>query len=182
MNTTTDRKGHCGSLRAAIATTLAVLLTAWSANARAVQASPDAFQMMAIEDSAHGKLVTKGRYEEAIERIESRSSRSKAFAAQNNLCVAYAKTMALYKAVVACETALEARELRKPATHFHLPASRRILRDRAIALSNRGVLRFVMGDLDGAREDFEVAIALNSGLEEPEENLLRLETASVARR
>ena len=57
MNTTTDRQGHCGSLRAAIATTLAVLLTAWSANTLADRPSPEAFQMMAIEDSAHGELV-----------------------------------------------------------------------------------------------------------------------------
>lgn len=182
MNTTTDRKGHCGSLGAAIAKTLAVLWTAWSANALADRPTPEAFHMMAIEDSAYGQLVTKGRYEEAIERIESRSIRSEAFAAQNNLCVAYAKTMALYKAVVACEAALEVREVRKPATQFHSPAARQRLRDRAIALSNRGVLRFVIGDPEGAREDFEASIALDSGLDEPNENLLHLETSSVARR
>ena len=182
MNITTDRKGHCGPLRAAIATTLAVLLTAWSANALADRPSLDTFQMMAVEDSAQGKLVVEGRYEEAIERLETRSIRNRSFAAQNNLCVAYAKTMALYKAVVACETAIEARKLRKPATHHHLPASRQMLRDRAVALSNRGVLRFVMGDPEGAREDFEASVALKSGLDEPDENLLHLETASVARR
>lgn len=138
--------------------------------------------MMAIEDSAQGALVKAGRYEEAIKRISARPVRGDAFAANNNLCIAYAKTMALYEAVIACEAAVDSRELRKRAAFQHSSVARQKLRDRAIALSNRGVLRFAIGDLEGAREDFEASIALDSGLEEPGENLLRLQAASIARR
>jgi hypothetical protein len=47
--------------------------------------------------------------------------------------------------------------------------------DRALALSNRGVIR-ATGDDSGARQDFELAIKLGRKLSAPVENLARLET------
>jgi Tfp pilus assembly protein PilF len=48
--------------------------------------------------------------------------------------------------------------------------------DRALALSNRGVIRAITGDDSGARQDFELAIKLGRNLRAPTENLARLET------
>lgn len=175
MNTTTHRKIHCGPLGTAVA----VLLAAWSSTAIADD-DKAAFRMMAIENTAQGDLVTAGRYEEAIEKITARRISKREFDKYNNLCVAYAKTRALYEAVVACETALEARKRYDAPSYFRSSYEKLQVRDRAVALSNRGVLRAVMGDKDGAREDFEASLALDADLEEPAENLALLAARNVA--
>ncbi len=48
-------------------------------------------------------------------------------------------------------------------------------RDSAIALTNRGVVLALTGDLAGARRDFENAIRLRVRLSEPVDNLNRLQ-------
>jgi len=131
------------------------------------------FHMMAIADRAAGELVTSGRFAEAIERITARGF-SSGFDAQNNLCVAYTKTGKLERARVACDAAIEERRTDRAAVAGYSAATRGERRDRAIALSNRGVLRVVLGDLDGAREDFEKSAELDGRLDEPAANLARL--------
>lgn len=139
--------------------------------------APSGLRMMAIENRAHGKLLTSGRYVEAIEKISAHRDRIERFERHNNLCVAYTKTRDLQKAAAACEAALETREGVTAQNASYWSSNRLKLRDRAIALSNRGVLRAVTGDMDGAREDFSAAAKLSDELDEPLENLALIATA-----
>jgi hypothetical protein len=50
----------------------------------------------------------------------------------------------------------------------------------ALALSNRGVLHVVQGDVELARQDFTVATELKSGIAALAKNLARLDNAYVA--
>ncbi len=158
--------------RLLIATT--ALLACWSAGSVAGEQQPPTFRMMAIENLAGGDLVTEGRYAEAIEKITARRVSASDFAAHNNLCVAYVKTKALDKAAAACEAAIELRSRDADPGYLHSAVVRQKLRDRAIALSNRGVLRAITGDVTGARDDFEKSAKLADDIDEPLINLDRL--------
>lgn len=172
MKTTTHRySGHAA--KAAFA-----LFIALSSAGAMADESPDAFTMTAIEPEAAGELVTAGRYAEAIEQITSR--RATSFVMQNNLCVAYAKSKAVTEAFAACEAALNVRRTVTAPTYLYSTVIAKKQRDRAIALSNRGVLRAVTGDVDGARADFEESLELYSTFDAAEANLAQLQKRLTA--
>lgn len=162
-------------LTAICATTL---LAAQPATADGV---PSVYEMSVIEDTAQGRRLTKGDYTNAIEELEAPALFDRAtFAKSNNLCVAYTMTMKFDEAALACDAALEIRErVRLPAPWYASAINRTKVRDKALALSNRGVLRAVTGDVAGARADFERAIALEAELDAPEANLIRLDAKAV---
>ena len=120
--------------------------------------------MNAVLDRAYGHFVSAGHYRKAIRsnhRHARRLSRyghgtSKLpFDVATNLCVAYTMTEQLDSAELACNAAVKAAEKMADATS---PMFNNAVSDQAIAYSNRGVFRAVSGDLDGAREDFDLAI------------------------
>jgi hypothetical protein len=49
----------------------------------------------------------------------------------------------------------------------------------AVALSNRGVIRAVSGDIEQARQDFKAAMKFSSTLTAPAENLAALEAKTT---
>lgn len=126
------------------------------------------FTMAVITDTALGDRVQSGRYEQAISKLTgSRIHSFDKFARQNNLCVAYAKTVDLTNAVAACDAAIAKVREREELAHKRprrSHAARAYRSDLAIALSNRGVLLAVQGDIDEAKEAFEAAIELKSGI------------------
>lgn len=141
------------------------------------QADTGTFHMMAVIDSASGELLTDGKYRQAIDKISAKKRQRNSFAAHNNLCVAYTKTRSFDEASEACDAAVQKRRRVGTTTAPYAPALRGAsARDHAVALSNRGVLRAVTGDIKGAREDFEASLALSDDFEEPQQNLVRLET------
>ncbi len=149
------------------ATTL-LLLT--SASSLAQQESSSAYQMAVIRDEAYGRVMLSGDYETGIAKISSyNKKREKTFAASNNLCVAYTLTQQFDDAAPACEAALTTSE--RYARHGSSPFRQQTTRDQAIAYSNRGVLRAVTGDFDGARQDFEFAAKVNADLDTAAANL-----------
>lgn len=128
-----------------------------------------AFVMTVIEDQAQGDRVVQGDYESAIAGIVARKN-SGGFSASNNLCVAYTKTRKLSEAEQACEKAL-----RKSKTASGLRYDLAREKDYAVALSNRGVVRALLGDTEGARQDFERAAKVTDVVTAPAENLALLD-------
>lgn len=141
---------------------------------------PDFYEMAAIEDSAHGQQVISGNYHAAIAELDgARPKSNRHFAASTNLCVAYTITKQFDQAASACEAAIAAREhVKYPARWFNTEVTRTKARDKAIALLNRGVLKAVTGDTEGARQDFENANRLKT-MVDARDNLLRLDAKSM---
>lgn len=163
--------------KVSIVTAVFCLLAAGAATAESAKAS---FQMVAFSDLAHGRLITNGKFNEAIRRIETSRSTRYAFEKASNLCVAYTKAKALDKAAEACNDAVKARTGSAESDRFVYSAeANRRVRDEAIALSNRGVLRALTGDRDGARADFERSVELQDFLREPSANLEHLASFDV---
>ena len=149
----------------AIAVLACAGLIAMSGSASA-EDNKSAYRMGVIIDAAEGKAVRKGKYEQAIARLTEakRYRRDDQFARSTNLCVAYTKTGELEKAEVACEQAVM------------LHADNRVDSERyhALALSNRGVLRAVKGDVELARADFEAATEIYRFVRFTKDNLARV--------
>lgn len=161
------------------------LLAALPFTAAAV--SPD-YAMVVFDESRHADQVKSLDYattRNAVAALEAAGAES--FDALNNLCVAYTMTQAFDEAEAACNAAVavdKAPEAGVSASAFAPGGHSRktLARDReAVALSNRGVLRAVTGDLVGARGDFERASAVTDRVEAAEINLTRLTDVAVHR-
>ncbi|MDJ0711747.1 MAG: hypothetical protein QNJ14_15260 [Woeseiaceae bacterium] len=156
---------HRLKLNRRVLSAVALAILAPSA-ALANDASVAPFKMGVVEDAAYGRTIQSGNYEKAIAKISERGRSTQAtFSVQNNLCVAYVKTVSLDKAADACDAALaeiktrEARALRKSRRS---PESQAYRSDLSIALSNRGVYLAVLGDAEKARADFQAAVDIGS--------------------
>lgn len=156
MNAINQMKTRTMIFAAAVATGLAL-------NAHADELEPT-YYMNAVHDRAYGHFVSAGHYRKAIRsnhrhvrrllRPGQRTNKMP-FDAATNLCVAYTMTEQLDSAEIACDAAVKIAERTAPTTS---PLLARAVSDRAIAYSNRGVFRAVSGDVEGAREDFDLAI------------------------
>lgn len=161
------------SLTKKFGTGVAGLLMAVSAQFAGAAEAQSPYVMTVIADKAQGEQVVSGQYEDAIAAITSPKSQNRdSFAASNNLCVAYTKMSDLAKATAACADALQVSNNKFGPWYD----ASRMRNDKALALSNRGVIRAITGDDSGARQDFELAIRLGRKLSAPVENLARLET------
>ena len=166
--------------RPAIASIVALLTIAATASAMAHET--ESFEMTVVRDAAYGSKVTSGKYQEAIAKINAAGDRaSERFFRSNNLCVAYAKSKEIDAALDACNDALSLTKGspsassagRRDRLSFRAHNERR---HQAMALSNRGVLRVVSGDIASARNDFQAALALDAGISAPARNLALLES------
>ena len=145
-------------------------LTLFAAVSAAPTALAEPFEMSVILDRAHGDLVREGDYESAILQI-SHGDHRMPFAASNNLCVAQTKLDDFEQAALSCDIAVQLAE-------FAAENGRRddvdYTTERAVAMSNRGVLRAYTGDLAGAEQDFRKAVELEPNTETPVQNLSHL--------
>lgn len=142
----------------------------------ALAESPASYRLAAISDEAYGHAVVAGDYDEAIARLQSKAERRlPGFSVHNNLCVALVASGRLTAAAEACDQAVK-NGYRLVKLNRDAPLHLR--RDYAMALSNRGVLRALDGALDQARTDFEKAVRQRARLDEPSENLARLEAVA----
>lgn len=138
----------------------------------------EVFEMTVIRDAAFGAKVVSGKHGEAIERINALNVREpEQFFVHTNLCVAYTMTRKFEAAAIACDGALA--DLADQSATMPASKERIVRRYKAMALSNRGVLRAVTGDDRNARADFDAAVALEAGVSAPERNLAYLETRTV---
>ena len=139
-----------------------VLMFTLATGAAQANLDADIYEMLVISDQAFGEALMAGELEAAIEGIKAKTlRRNEIFAAQNNLCVAYVRADQPRKAKVACESAVK--RSRYESRH-----------NKAIALSNLGVVRALTGNTEGAMHCFRAAIRLTRELTVPAENLERL--------
>ncbi len=135
------------------------------------------YTMITMVDLAHGEDVVAGKYEQAVEKIKQKKGAVDAFSYNTNLCVAYTKLGDIDNASLACEAAIEEasriRVVRQSdlSRSFQKQTKKKYL---AFALSNRGVLRAAMGDVELARQDFVEALAANARIYAAKINLERL--------
>jgi hypothetical protein len=65
------------------------------------------YKMAVISDESQGRAILSGDYDRAIGKMTNKPLRFRGrFATSNNLCVAYAKTKDLQKAIQACDAAV----------------------------------------------------------------------------
>lgn len=151
---TIDRVG--GIAKVLCALSLAVACTpAWSDTGKAN------YEMAFFADSAQGSKILSGNYKKAIEKIAAKVHGHASLHAKTNLCVAYTKAGDIAAAEAACDAAVAAaKTFRKSGSGLAFETSSQMrARFTAIALSNRGVLKAVKGDLAAARADFDAALA-----------------------
>ncbi len=138
------------------------------------------FEMSAYTNSPGGPEIMAGDYAAAIAAAKcgvSGFDSTSLLVGATNLCVAYTVRRAFEKAVTACNEAVtlaaseESDLLGRP---HEGPAS-------AKALSNRGVLRALMGRPAAAAADFHKAMALGGSWPAPSRNLAHLETRASYR-
>lgn len=162
---------HANNLKPARAcAALSALLLALPVLAHPVQTK---LEMTVVSNAAFGNSVVSGDFAAAIEKIEALDAqRSGEFFVNNNLCVAYTKNGDLERAAKACDAAV--REARADTrSRFALGGDQR---HRAIALSNRGVLRAVTGDRENALRDLRKAVKLRARVSAPTRNLEYIES------
>jgi len=162
-------------LTAVATATIAMLLTV----SAAAEETAAGFEMAVIQDVAYGTEIVAGNFRAAILGINSERSRAEdAFATRNNLCVALTMNSKFEKALPECNEAIAISvERLKVQKRFGYIAGTRNL---AIALSNRGVLRLLIGETELARDDFHEARMLRAGVAAPRRNLQYLAAKAEA--
>jgi hypothetical protein len=145
-----------------------------------IAAEDSKLEMGAYLDRPGGPEIVSQRYEDAILRAKAmtRGDPSTRLVAETNLCVAYTMTLSFELAEITCNRALE-RAMRLDRA-FRRPGYSSTATVRA--LTNRGVLRYLSGDLHQAAVDFTEAERLDRGAwDAPGRNLALIE-AKVAGR
>lgn len=136
------------------------------------------FEMAVYSDAPQGMKILNGKYDQAIAKINSKSSSTDQLHVKTNLCVAYMKAGDVDAAETVCEEAVvAAKSLNNVRTSSFIGQSAAKVRARylAVALSNRGVVKAIRGDLEEAKEDFDAALAQRSGISSIETNIQQLE-------
>lgn len=147
---------------------LSVVLTLVTHTALAAEPAAQRYNMTAFVDHAYGEALVAGDYAATIDALADRKVRkANRLPASNNLCVAYVLAKDIANAKQACEAAVKLAK--------HSPRG-----DKAITLTNRGVIRALTGEIAEAKEDFQAAIKLRKDLPEPLHNLTRLESTQAA--
>jgi hypothetical protein len=154
----------------------------------AAMAGSGSYAMVVHEDTLQAGSIMSLDYDRiraAITRLEGVGFKS--FDVYNNLCVGYTMTKAFEKAEVACDAAVQAHDAINDDSRPYLGfgSTNTAERRQAVALTNRGVLKAVSGDMLGAREDFAAASELSSAVKAASVNLERVtfvidETSAIA--
>ena len=173
------RKTTLVQLTATLIATLAGTAALLAVDVAHAEDKSTAYKMVVFSDQRHGITVTKGKYEKAIAMLTAKPERKRdAFETRTNLCVAYTKSGELEKATASCDAALALiREKQVRTASLSGDAELAYERSLALALSNRGALYAVHGDLENARSKFEEAMELKAHLAVPKRNLARLDRA-----
>lgn len=142
------------------------------------------YTMTTIIDASYGDKVAAGNYDEAIEKLSASESKNDAFFKATNLCVAYTKIGNFAEATIACDAAVEkARQMdfekrSQISRRFQVKTQKTYL---AMALTNRGVLHAVTGDVELAQQAFSEALDTYENAKPAKTNLAKLDE-EVARK
>lgn len=143
-------------------------------SAIAGEAAP--YELVVQAESNQGKRLVRGLYDSAAS-VDARTP-AKTFEALNNRCVVSIVNEAFEQAQDACDRAVAKIDLDRLGMNYpRYPIDYRPLAEerKAMALINRGVLRALTADTEGARDDFERAVELGPQIPAGEANLARLE-------
>ena len=164
------------------ATTLALFLGLLGAlSLQAAERPQDDYVMIVYSDLSHGRTILRGAPEKVIARLSRRlDGRNAIVADQINLCVAYTKTKQIELATRHCDAAVaessRAAERRRSSDPVARQEARAAISNRAIALTNRGVLHAILGESDKAIELFQLAMTVEVTEEFAQNNLARLKS------
>lgn len=142
--------------------TLGVGLALTLMGAAALADGAHRFVFTAYADAAGGHDVVAGRYGAALEELKSQDIMSMDPPATNtNRCVAYSMTLQWRQARAACDAAVRAAREQENAVPAWWSWSAASDEDSvALAYANRAVMRWLVHDDAGAREDLAKARAL----------------------
>ena len=131
--------------------------------------SAEGLEMVVYEHSFQGKRLMHGEWEQVLEDVESGSGAR--FEDHTYRCISLTLARQLEAAVDACDAAVAAAEVASPRVAFDNLLQVERDKRRAMALTNRGVLRVLQGDLAGARVDFEMATDISPRVKAAAANL-----------
>ncbi|GHE86367.1 hypothetical protein [Thalassotalea profundi] len=110
------------------------------------------FTVAIIKNAAGSNEIIKGDYHNGIESLSMSDTKS-SFDESMGLCVAYLQANSLADAEVACTDAITAIDTSKVKSH-------RSQLLKALAYSNRGIVKYFKADEYGALEDLSTALLL----------------------
>ena len=149
--------------------------------ATSAAAADTGYEMISYAESFSGRRIAAGDYAGAIDFATKRlhnGTTERRLMEHTNLCVAYTLTSSYQQAHASCEAALKmAREVDAEQSQKTF----RVEHETAKAMTNRGVLKAMSGDLAGAASDFREATAAIGATKAPDRNLVHLEGAMADR-
>ncbi len=114
------------------------------------------YHLSVDERGAGSDELLRGEYAAAIAAAQASVRIGQDLSAYLTLCAAYIRTDTLEKAVSACDNAVDL--AKAPITTARNPYGHTNRDGLAKAHLDRGVLRSILGDLEAARTDFELAL------------------------
>lgn len=160
---------------------VSALLTAvavFPLQASADEESQAQYEMVVVGNQASGDLVSRGDYRLAVTRITGRYQ-GNPFATATNLCAALSLLGKFGQAEPHCNEAVKLAEKSVKPAPRNWRGREQIATQRALAYSNRGVMRVLRGDEIGAEEDFRVAVERKADLRAPTLNLARVQVETT---
>jgi Tfp pilus assembly protein PilF len=119
----------------------------------AAENRPTRFQLAVVEYAAGSKDIMKGRYDQGLQKLVKASSNTRVlFEVSTGICAAKAMSDKLEQAKPYCNQAVNVYKDRTNSQYQYLTS---------IAYSNRGIVRFKLGDVDGASKDLEMAVSID---------------------
>jgi hypothetical protein len=151
--------------------------SAWSFGAASADAA--SFELGSYLNHPGGKEIVARDYAGAIKSASTAKTYTSLdpLVGATNLCVAYTATGAFPDARDACDRAVEIARREDALAGSRIPSGTATSR----ALSNRGVLRALIGDSAGAAEDFRAASKLANAWPAAGRNLAHLESSPAHR-
>lgn len=128
------------------------------------------FVLSIVYDRAYGDLVQRGDYERAIRRANSIDARFP-YPAHTNICVSHVMLGQFDKAAGHCNQSVE---LAEKAAQTGRRKDRDYLGEWSMALTNRGVMHALAGNIEAAEADFREALKLDADTAVPKINLAQL--------
>lgn len=144
----------------------------------ALASDDPAFTLIAYSNAPGGEALLAGDYDTAISIAKPQRRRvGMRLFAETNLCVSYTITGMQDEAEAACGKAIKLASSSSSSVWTSIGETRA---RRALAYSNRGVMRAVTGDQEGAREDLSKAQRIDAERPAYAQNLARLEADNAA--
>lgn len=107
-----------------------------------------------IKDAAQSDNIIKGKFVDSITSLSKKKLDALTFEESTSLCVAYLRTKDSIKSEMACTAAVD-------SSKTIASKSNKALYLKSISYSNRGVSRYLSGDIPAAMDDLTTAILID---------------------